>query len=118
MIFRDQDFEVVNTSSSMELTGKDLLDGMFNLRDISAWGMFGTLLAYVVFFRGNQYFLFALQTKKIHLPFGFGRKATAPASSVKGRKKTPELEMKVTPSKDDTASSPNALEVAAGEVVV
>ncbi|CAE7391918.1 ABCG23, partial [Symbiodinium microadriaticum] len=67
--FRDQTFDVAGTSPTAEMEGKVVLDELFGLRDISAWGMFGALMAYVVFFRGCQYFLFALQTGKLHLPF-------------------------------------------------
>jgi hypothetical protein len=69
MVFRDQEFEVAGIKPRMELEGKYILDELFNLRDQSGWGMFGTLMAYVVFFRICQYFLFALQTGKIRIPF-------------------------------------------------
>ena len=56
----------------MELTGKQVLDEIFNLRDVPAWSMFGVLLAYVIFFRVCQYFLFALQTKKLTISLSAG----------------------------------------------
>ena len=49
------------------IPGEQVLEGLFHLRNISSWGMFGTLLAYVAFFRLNQWFLLAQQTDK--LPF-------------------------------------------------
>jgi len=68
MIFRGQDFTVSGSDPKIEMTGKQVLDQIFNLRDIPAWGMLGVLLAYVVFFRVSQYFLFALQTNKLTIP--------------------------------------------------
>ncbi len=39
-----------------------MLSEVFDLRHVNSWGYFGILIAYVLFFRFNQYFLFAMQT--------------------------------------------------------
>ena len=52
----------------MKISGMTILNKYFHLYDVHAWGMFGTLLGYVLFFRFNQYFLMAVQTGRIKLP--------------------------------------------------
>ena len=45
----------------MSLSGLDILDTVFSLRDINSWGMFGTLLAWIALFRLTHYFAFAYE---------------------------------------------------------
>jgi len=61
-IFVSQDFTVVNSNPPVKVSGETILNNVFNLRDINAWGMFGTLLGYVALFRLIQYLLLAWQT--------------------------------------------------------
>ena len=67
-IFSTQDFDITGTSPVQEMSGKEILDYFFDLRDINSWGMFGILMAYVIFFRINQHFLLAFQTGPRRLP--------------------------------------------------
>ena len=50
-----------------EIPGELVLGDLFHLHHISSWGMFGTLLGYILFFRLNQWYLLAQQTDR--LPF-------------------------------------------------
>lgn len=43
---------------SFSITGKYVLDNFYDLRDVSSWGMFGTLLAWIALFRLLHYALF------------------------------------------------------------
>lgn len=61
-VFSTQTWTISGTSPQQTISGVDLLDQVFNLRDVNPWGMFGALMAYVIVFRGMQYFLFAYQT--------------------------------------------------------
>jgi len=45
------------------MTGKSLLDSLYDLKHVNAWGMFGVLLLWVVFFRFTHYFFFYLDVK-------------------------------------------------------
>jgi hypothetical protein len=57
MIFADQEFKVSGTPYT--LSGKDVLVDVFGQKsDVDAWGMFGVLIAWVIFFRAVHYFLF------------------------------------------------------------
>ncbi len=49
----------------MKIDGPTLLRMVFHKYDVHSWGMFGTLIGYVFFFRFVQYFLFAYQTGAI-----------------------------------------------------
>lgn len=53
----------------VKLSGEKILNSVFDLHadSMNSWGMFGVLLGYVIVFRFQHYFLFALQTGK--LPF-------------------------------------------------
>lgn len=59
-VFSSQTWTVNGTTET--ISGVDLLDQVFSLRNVNPWGMFGALMAYVIVFRGAQYFLFAYQT--------------------------------------------------------
>jgi hypothetical protein len=52
----------------MEIDGPDLLQQVFHKYNVHSWGMFGTLIGYVFFFRFIQYLLFAFQTGALSLP--------------------------------------------------
>jgi hypothetical protein len=66
-IFAGRDWDV-SGYNGVEVSGKDILDNFFDLRNVNTWGMFGALLGYVVFFRCGQYFLMAAQTGFINVP--------------------------------------------------
>lgn len=66
-IYNTQSFKISGTNQHID--GPDLLEQVFNKYDIHSWGMFGTLIGYVVFFRVTQYLLFAIQTGMLKLPF-------------------------------------------------
>lgn len=58
MIFADQDFKVPGFPGVV-ISGKDVLEDVFGQeRDVSAWGMFGVLVAWIFFFRFVHYVLF------------------------------------------------------------
>jgi hypothetical protein len=56
IIFISQDFDILNTG--MVITGKQILDQVYNNKDVNAWGMIGVLIAYIIFFRLAHYGLF------------------------------------------------------------
>lgn len=116
MVFRDQDFEVTGVKPRMEISGKDILDEIFNLRDVSGWGMFGVLMAYVFFFRFNQYFLFAIQTGKIRIPFLSKRKVVAPAP-VSAAESAPKIASSEGAATSETSPA-QKLEISTGEAAL
>lgn len=44
--------------TSYDMSGKTLLDEMYQIKDVNSWGMFGTLLAWIVLIRIIHYALF------------------------------------------------------------
>ena len=40
------------------MSGEDVLDQVFDLRDVNSWGMFGVLLAWIALFRLSHYAVF------------------------------------------------------------
>lgn len=57
MIFANQDFKVSGTPYT--ISGKTVLVDVFGQKsDVNAWGMFGALIAWVLFFRTVHYLLF------------------------------------------------------------
>jgi hypothetical protein len=69
-IFRTQKFNIPGTADSIQ--GTDILSNVFNLNKIDSWSMWIVLLAYVVFFRLNQWYLFSYQTDTLPKLFGDG----------------------------------------------
>lgn len=89
----------------MEIDGPTLLQEAFHKFDVHSWGMFGTLIGYVIFFRFVQYFLFAFQTGSIKL---FSSNSTTTTSSSK-RAATGQSYQAV--SVDDNKQSRSGLEI-------
>lgn len=64
MIFANQDFDVLETG--FKISGKTVLEDVFGQQpDVNAWGMFGVLVAWILFFRFVHYVLFL----RASLPF-------------------------------------------------
>jgi hypothetical protein len=83
MIFASQDFEV-SGYAPLSISGEDVLVDVFGQeRDVSPWGMFGVLVAWVIFFRLVHYALFL----RASAPF-LKKTAPAPAPAVKGSMQT------------------------------
>jgi hypothetical protein len=40
------------------MTGKMVLDSIYDLRNINSWGMFGALLGWIILFRFTHFFVF------------------------------------------------------------
>jgi hypothetical protein len=40
------------------VSGKVLLDSLYGIKDVNSWGMFGTLLAWVILIRIGHYLVF------------------------------------------------------------
>ena len=51
----------------MKIDGPTLLQEAFHKFNVHSWGMFGTLIGYIILFRSVQYLLFAYQTGSIKL---------------------------------------------------
>lgn len=62
-MFYSQDFDITGESTGMELSGEDVLDSIFDLRDVNSWGMFGVLLAWIALFRFGHYFIFMMDVR-------------------------------------------------------
>jgi hypothetical protein len=115
-IFRNQDFDisgcVSDGTNSCVINVIDLLDTVFNLRNIPSWGkpphfifitqflsdinvfcsinvlfvgLFGAVIGYALLFRFNHYFLFAYQTGRISLPFAGAAPEAAVSSAVSSK---------------------------------
>jgi hypothetical protein len=65
-IYFTQTFDVSGTD--LKLSGADLLQQVFHKYNVHSWGMFGTLIGYVLYFRIIQYLLFAWQTGVLTFP--------------------------------------------------
>jgi len=74
-------FEVSGSNPVEHMEGRTILADYFHLKNIHAWGMFGTLLGYVLFLRYNQYCLMAMQTGHMKIPFSFGGSVSPSLSS-------------------------------------
>lgn len=55
-IYSTQDFAISGTSGT--ITGKELLDSIYHIKDVDSWGMFGALLAWIALIRLLHYALF------------------------------------------------------------
>lgn len=56
-MYSTQDFGVTGMAGRT-MTGKDILDFAFDMKDVDSWGMFGALLAWIALFRFAHYALF------------------------------------------------------------
>jgi hypothetical protein len=89
----------------MKLDGPELLQQVFHKYNVHSWGMFGTLIGYVFFFRFIQYLLFAFQTGVLTFP---STEQQAAASSTEPAKPA----YQAVPAQDQKAASgPAALEI-------
>lgn len=43
------------------MTGKQVLDNLFDLKDVNSWGMFGVMLAWIALFRFAHYAVFVYE---------------------------------------------------------
>ena len=101
-----QDFDVTGMSN-VELSGRQILDSYFSLRDVNSWAMFGILMAYVVGFRIVQHFLLAYQTSSRRSLFSF--------SFLQGFDKDCECGMKGESPYEETSTDDKDLAVTGGD---
>lgn len=64
-IFQNQNFTVSGSNPAQTVTGKYILDSVFDLTNVNSYLMLGILFIYVVMFRVIQYFLLAWQTESL-----------------------------------------------------
>lgn len=62
----------------VELTGRQVLDNVFGLRNVDSWSMFVVTMAYVFGFRFMQYVLLAVQTGTLPSFMGSASKKPEP----------------------------------------
>lgn len=85
-VFHTQGFTVsgMDDDTANEVSGDSIMSSVFDLHNIPAWGLFGAVIGYAMLFRFNHYFLFALQTGRVKLPFGRKAKAAPMAAKAVG----------------------------------
>ena len=66
-VFATQNFLIPGTNPAQYITGTYVIRNFFQLGTVNTWGMFFVVLAYVIFFRFNQYVLFAHQTDQLFI---------------------------------------------------
>lgn len=45
------------------MKGTDILDQLFDIREINSWGMFGALIGWIILFRLVHYGIFVLEVR-------------------------------------------------------